>query len=217
MPEDKPRPVIAPPDMHPLVDKVTEKMTKLFDSMNMDIGTGRRTMAGTQYMLIGLEALGVYLKKALDEILDPNGRNIIMYKLGFAIGNAEAMRLKELLDLEPGPEHLIAGPIFAAHAGFVFVKFLPGSNPVPNEEYVLHYDHPGSFEAVYWKEKVGKTEEPVCHFGCGYAAGWCSAAMGIELTAIETLCEAKGDHTCRYVMVPDSRVLEYQERLDEFR
>lgn len=203
--------------MIPLVDKVSVKMDKLFSTMKLDVGTGRRSMGGIQYMLISLEALGVYLKKALDEILDINGRNIIMYRLGFAIGNAEANRLKELLDLEPGPENLIAGPIFAAYAGFVYVKFLPASNPVPNDDYILHYDHPGSFEAVYWKEKVGKTDEPVCHFGSGYAAGWCSKAMGLDLTAIEVLCEAKGDHTCRYIMVPDSRVMEYQERLDEFK
>ena len=107
--------------------------------------------------------------------------------------------------------NVIAGPIFAAYAGFVRVRLLPGSNPAPNDDYFLFYEHPNNFEAEFWLKEHGISEDVVCYFNAGYAAGWCSEAAGVELDSTEVLCEAKGDDTCRFIMYPTSKMIEYSD------
>ena len=111
---------------------------------------------------------------------------------------------------------LSAGPVHFAYTGNAYVSLLP-SNPTTDENYLLRYDHPQSFEADVWIRKYGPNSKmPVCHWNAGYSSGWCSESFGLDLEAQEIHCRAKGDKTCRFVMAPkekiDQRVLEtYQE------
>lgn len=43
----------------------------------------------------------------------------------------------------------------------------------------------------------------------GYSSGWCEESFGIELTAVEILCKAKGDATCKFIMAPPERIQEH--------
>src|SRR5690606_29478773 len=45
-----------------------------------------------------------------------------------------------------------------------------------------------------------------CIMNAGYSSGWCESSFGLELTAIEVSCKARGDATCSFVMAPPHRI-----------
>jgi signal transduction histidine kinase len=40
----------------------------------------------------------------------------------------------------------------------------------------------------------------------GYSSGWCEACFGLELSALEVTCKARGDESCQFVMGPPDKV-----------
>ncbi len=211
-----PKTVDAPVELHPLIDKIEAKMEDLFNAMKMRPEESRIILGDSEYMLINLQSIAVDMKQQLAELLDPNGVNLFMYRFGKTLGETAAKRLLPKLNLENVVERVAAGPIFAGYAGFVRVKLLP-SNITEDENFFLFYEHPNNFEATYWKEEIGKSDEPVCYFNAGYSAGWCSVASGVPLDATEVLCEAKGDKSCRFIMYPTSKEAEYLENLEKYK
>jgi signal transduction histidine kinase len=114
---------------------------------------------------------------------------------------------------------LSAGPVHFAHAGWAFVDISPESNPTSNDDYYLLYDHPYSFESNSWQNANKSGARPVCVMNAGYSSGWCEHSFGLPLVAVEILCRAKGDPTCRFIMAPPERieghVVAYRERHPE--
>ncbi len=210
--------VEAPPELHEMIEAIEQKYDEFMkNELIFSPETSRINLVGTQVMFIGLEAIAIHLKDELDSVLGVAGRNLLIYRLGQSFGRSEAERIIPKLNLDNPVAKLAAGPIWAAYSGFVRVRLLPGSNPVPDENYFLFYEHPNNFEAMLWKEHGRTSDEPICYFNAGYSSGWCSVAMGIELDAEEVLCEAKGDKVCRFIMFPSARRMEYMEKLDEYR
>ena len=80
------------------------------------------------------------------------------------------------------------------------------SNPSPDDDYYLLYDHPYSFESDSWLAAGRKTDSPVCVMNSGYSSGWCEQSFGRPLASVEILCRAKGDDACRFIMAPPARV-----------
>ena len=111
---------------------------------------------------------------------------------------------------------LSAGPVHFAFTGSARVSFLP-SNPIPNENYLLRYDHPESFEADVYIRKYGPVAKiPVCVWNCGYSAGWCSQSFNLDLDAREISCRAMKQKQCRFVMAPKDKLEErVKETLEE--
>src|SRR5690606_26670921 len=98
------------------------------------------------------------------------------------------------------------GPVHFAYTGWALVDIKPSSTPVPSDDYCLVYDHPYSFEAASWLRAGRHSEGPVCIMNAGYSSGWCESSFGLELTAIEVSCKARGDATCSFVMAPPHRI-----------
>ena len=46
----------------------------------------------------------------------------------------------------------------------------------------------------------------------GYSSGWCEESFGINLTAVEIACKAKGDDNCTFIMAPPDRIEEHLKR-----
>jgi len=86
------------------------------------------------------------------------------------------------------------------------VDIKPESSPVPGEDFFLIYDHPYSFEASSWLQAGRSADSPHCIMNAGYSSGWCEQSFGIELTAVEVSCRARGDPSCTFVMAPPSRI-----------
>jgi len=161
-------------------------------------------------MLVRAEAIGYYIRKSAEKIFGRNA-GLFVFHFGHAIGRAEAKGFHQKFKLKTPNEKLSAGPIHFNYAGFAFVKLLPGSNPVPNDDYVLVYDHPNSFEAQMHLKLEGPSKTCVCHLNAGYSSGWCSESYNLNLVAKEVSCVARGDKQCRFVMAPPSRILEHIE------
>jgi diguanylate cyclase (GGDEF)-like protein/PAS domain S-box-containing protein len=130
----------------------------------------------------------------------------LLFDLAHAIGEADARTFHARMGVEEPIEKLSAGPIHFSFAGWAFVKIFPESNPAPNDDFFLIYDHPFSFESDAWRRKGRKSEFPVCIMNAGYSSGWCEESFGLPLVAAEIECLARGDAHCRFVMAPPSRI-----------
>ena len=109
-------------------------------------------------------------------------------------------------------DKLAIGPVHFAYSGWAFVNIFSESNPTPDENYFLIYDHPFSFEADAWL-KQGKTPSfAVCIMNTGYSSGWCEESFGLPLVAVEIECRAKGDEHCRFIMAPPTKIEEHINR-----
>ncbi len=210
--------VEAPPEMHGMIEAIEAKYDELMKTkLEFLPEKSRIRLVGNEVMFIGLRALAIDLKDELDQVLGESGKNLLIYRLSQSFGRSEAERLLPILGYEDLPSRIAAGPIWAAYSGFVRVRLLPGSVIEPNENFFLFYEHPNNFEATFWKKDGRTASEPICFFNAGYSSGWCSVASGVDLDAEEILCEAKGDVSCRFIMFPSSRRMEYLEKIDEYK
>ncbi len=133
----------------------------------------------------------------------------LLFDLAHAIGMADAKNFHAKMNLRTPLEKFSVGPVHFAYSGWGFVDLLPGSHPVPNEDYVLVYDHPHSFESQAWQASGKKTEFPVCVMNAGYSSGWCEESFGVPLVAAEIICQAKGDRSCRFIMAHPDRISDH--------
>ena len=129
-----------------------------------------------------------------------------LFDIAHAIGKADAKSFFSKMNLTDPIEKLSAGPIHFAYTGWASVKIHPLSNPVPDENFYLIYDHPYSFEAQAWLGKGETTDFPVCIMNSGYSSGWCEESFGVPLVTAEVQCRAKGDRHCRFIMAHPSRI-----------
>ena len=71
----------------------------------------------------------------------------LLYDLAHAIGKADARSFQQKMAVSDPIANLSAGPIHFAFSGWAFVDISAESRPSPDEDYVLFYDHPFSFES----------------------------------------------------------------------
>ena len=199
--------VKCPKELEPVFLKAEKLVREFFSRQTHDPKTAVRRVSGDRYMLVRAEALGYYIRKTAEKIVGKENAKMFVFKFGHAIGKAEAAGFHKKFKLKTPNEKLSAGPIHFNYAGFAFVDLLPGCNPVPNENYVLVYNHPNSFEAKMQLKLEGKSDDCVCHINAGYSSGWCEQSYGIPLIAKEVACVAKGDKFCRFVMAPPDKIL----------
>lgn len=211
--ENEVQTVDVPPEFEPLFSKAEENVAKFFDNMEWDPVKGTIHIGGHRYLLISAEsfqnipfALSQDLKIPLERV------NALYYRLAKFIGQNDARRFIYAIGLTDPIAKLSAGPVHFAFTGNARVSFLP-SNPEPNENYLLRYDHPQSFEADVYIRKNGATSKiPICFWNCGYSAGWCSVSFGLNLDSQEIKCRAMNHKHCRFVMAPPEKL---EERVKE--
>ena len=135
--------------------------------------------------------------------------NQLLYDMASAIGEADARNFHAKTGVEDPIAKLSTGPIHFAFSGWAYVDIKPESQPSPDDNYYLLYDHPRSFESDSWIAAGKTSNNCVCHMNAGYSSGWCTESFGLQLAGREISCRARGDEHCRFIMsVP--------ERLDEF-
>lgn len=138
-----------------------------------------------------------------------------LFDIAHAIGKADAKSFFEKMNVDDPVEKLSAGPVHFAYTGWATVRIHPLSNPTPDENYYLIYDHPYSFEAQAWLDKGEKSEFPVCVMNSGYSSGWCEESFGLPLVTAEIECQAKGDRHCRFIMAPPSTIKDHIRKYSE--
>lgn len=169
---------------------------------------GSIEVGGTRFMMIQARALAVYVRKSLQDILGLEGTNRILYRLGKELGKADARTFHTKFGLEDPIDRLSVGPVYFAHSGWAFVHLLEPCNPTPDDDYLLYYNHPHSFEAVSVLDENIQVHGTVCFINAGYSAGWCQESFRIPLDARELTCIANGEEDCKFIMTVSSK-LEY--------
>ncbi|MFC1800702.1 hypothetical protein ACFLYT_01465 [Nanoarchaeota archaeon] len=183
--------VICPPQLEPAFLNAEKMVKEFFSKQTHDPKKAVRTVGGERYMLVRAEALGYHIRKSAEKVVGPDGAGYFIFNFGHAIGESEASGFHKKFKLKTPDAKLAPGPVHFNYAGFAFVKLLPGCSPTPDNNYVLVYDHPNSFEAEMQLKLEGKSNKCVCHLNAGYSSGWCSESYGIHLIAQEVSCVAK--------------------------
>jgi len=213
------RTVRVPPDVEPLFDKAEQVVSRFFRERKDDPTVGTIEIFGERYVLLRAASLSVeffdlvrgFYGAGREAEADDFARNIL-YDLAHTVGRSDARNFHVKMGLDDPIARLSAGPVHFAHAGWAFVDISPNSNPVQGDDYVLHYDHPYSFESDTWLRSGRRSTYPVCIMNAGYSSGWCSESFGQPLVSAEVRCRGRGDDACRFVMAPPHRIEEYVAR-----
>ena len=207
MRENEVQTVDVPPEFEALFSQAEENVARFFDNMEWSPVKGMILIGGERYLFISAESFQNIASSLSKDLNIPLERaNKLYYRIAKVVGQNDARRFIYSTGVTDPIGKLSAGPVSFAFTGNARVSFLP-SNPVPNEEYLLRYDHPHSFEADVFIRKFGTTaKHPVCLWNSGYSSGWCSQSFELELDAREISCRAMGQKYCRFVMAPPERL-----------
>jgi len=200
-----PKYVECPEPFAALFDGAEAVMEPHFQDQRWDPLHGALMVGGERYVMYRSRSMAIHLREELERVVGPAADSVI-YRFGKACGGADAEHYFSLHPEAPPPLRLAFGPVAFALGGYAVVKVLPESAPSPDENYLLVYDHPNSYEADAYTTQGLHSEKPTCYLNSGYSAGWCGKAFGLVLEAKEVACRAKGDPFCRFVMAPPTRL-----------
>jgi len=208
--------VKTPKEFKGIFDKAQETVKEYFSKIDFSPAQGNISINEDRYVLIRASSLsfGFFqeIKKLYRDAGDEEAFNIgqnFLFDIGHVIGKEDARHFHKKTQLDDPIEKLSTGPVHFAHSGWAFVDILPESKPSQDENFFLKYHHPYSFEAHSWIEKGELADRPVCIMNAAYSSGWCEESFGMELTAVEISCKAKGDDNCAFIMAPPERINDY--------
>ena len=204
--------VQSPEAMSPLFEQAEKILKERFDELERDPSQAKIYVAGERYVLLRAASMSVAIRKALEQVVATSA-DAVMYKIGKGLGAADAEYFfGEYPDFE-APMKLALGPTQYPFLGQANVEIREESNPTTDEDCLLVVDHPNLYEAEAYIKAGIKTDRPLCFLSAGYAAGWCSKALGLNLEAKQILGETCGDKVNRFVIAPPSRIREHVKRL----
>ncbi|MDF2692739.1 MAG: Signal transduction histidine kinase [Labilithrix sp.] len=203
----------VPPSDEPLFERVAATMRDLFRRIDIDPARAMIAIDEERYLLVRASAFSIdFLDTLVQLYADRGEREALAIARGFlfdiahTIGIHDARQMHEKLGARDAVEKLSGGPVHFAYTGWATVDIKPSSRPVPDESFCLVYEHPYSFEAASFLRAGRRSDGPVCIMNSGYSSGWCEASFGVELTAVEVKCRARGDDGCFFVMAPPDKV-----------
>lgn len=205
--------VRVPPAFEPPFARAETFVEKLFADMQRRPDQGTLHIGGERYVLVRAESLYLTWFDALTETFGEDTARGFIYNTAREIGRSDSASFSERLGLTDGLDRLSSGPVHFAHAGWALVDILEDSRPATDDSYYLHYYHPNTFESEVVKKRGRKLEHCGCWFSAGYSAGWCSDAFQIEVHGREVRCVSKGDPSCEFIMAPNEKLDELEQRL----
>lgn len=208
--------VIVPDEFKDVFEQAEKNVASYFSEAFYSAENGEIEINGERYILIRSAALSFEFHDIMSELYKDQGSeeagrigNNFLFDIGQVLGKKDAKSFHHKMNLSDPIQKLSTGPVHFAYTGWANVEILAGSNPSPDQNFLLKYHHHNSFEAQSWKRANRKSIEPVCIMNCGYSAGWAEESFGIPLTAVEITCEAKGDEHCSFVMAPTNLIGQY--------
>lgn len=208
--------VSVPDDFHQVFLTAQNYVRNYFSASQQNPEKGSIKFSGERYILVRASSMSKEFFEMMVLLYKDRGEEEaralsfnFLFDIAHAIGKADAKSFFVKMKVSDPIEKLSAGPVHFAYSGWASVKIHPMSNPVPDKNFYLIYDHPYSFEAQAWLEKGEKTNFPVCVMNSGYSSGWCEESFGISLVTAEIECRAKGDRHCRFIMAHPSRLKDY--------
>jgi len=211
--------VNVPPTIESIFAKAEQSTREYFNNRIERPDQGSIEISGERYILIRAASLSVEFVDLIvvqyPEATPAEAQRLaadFLFDLAHANGKSDARHSHQRTGAKDPIERLSLGPTHFAYRGWASVKLDPASRPVPNENYVLVYEHPYSFEADAWQRRGLVAERPVCAMNAGYSSGWCEESFGIPLVATEISCRAAGNDSCRFIMAPPWRMEEHLAR-----
>ena len=215
--------VKVPLAMEPFFKKAQDYVASYFRDRVVDPTKGTIEIFGERYILVRSASMSVDFFDIVKGIYCKDGENEgselarqMLFDVAHAIGKQDARCFTAKMKIEDRADVFAAGPVHFSYTGWAFVDILPESAPTKDENFMLVYDHPYSFESDAWLKAGRSSLEPVCIMNAGYSSGWCEESFGVSLSATEIICRAKGDDCCRFIMAPlshiDARVAEYKKK-----
>jgi polar amino acid transport system substrate-binding protein len=200
--------------------KAQEVVNIFFEKREFLPHEGTINIADSRYILMRGDALAseffMLIRKIYgdgNELLADTYTSSLLYELAYNIGKSDAKNFHSTMKLKTPFEKLSAGPIHFAYSGWSFVDIDKDSVATPDENFVLYYSHPYSFESYSWINNKKQALFPICCMNAGYSAGWCEESFGVHLVSKEISCKAFGDDECRFVMsMPDK----LDENIDKY-
>jgi PAS domain S-box-containing protein len=216
--------VRVPEKFAPLFERAQSYVARYFADQKSAPERGTIEVGGQRYVLVRAATMAVEFYDTVRSFYGEEEEarwvaHALLFDFAHAMGLGDARQFAERMEVTDPIARLSAGPVHFAHSGWAFVDISPESRPTPDDDYYLLYDHPYSFESDSWLGVRRNSERPVCVMNAGYSSGWCESSFGVPLIAVEILCRAKGDDTCRFIMAPPSRIeghiADYVERHPE--
>ncbi|HEX7452990.1 MAG TPA: ATP-binding protein [Polyangiaceae bacterium] len=203
--------VRVPEKFVPLFEEAQNYVARYFAEQRFDPEHGTLEISGQRYVLVRAASMSVEFYDMVRRFYGAEEEahavaHGLLFDIAHAMGMADCKAFAERMGVTDPVARVSTGPVHFAHAGWAFVDISAESNPSPDDDYYLLYDHPYSFESDAWLTAARKTESPVCVMNSGYSSGWCEQSFGRPLAAVEILCRAKGDDACRFIMAPPARV-----------
>ncbi|MFI5203995.1 MAG: response regulator [Flavobacteriales bacterium] len=208
--------VLVPDEISSVFVKAQKTVHAYFRQFETNPSKADIRIGDQRYLLIRAEALSYDFMNTILKLYSDRekseawsqGQNIL-FDLAHSIGITDAQAFHSRMKLKDPLQKLSAGPVHFAYSGWAKVELLPESNPTPDDNYFIMYNHPYSFESESWLNKNKKANFPVCIMNAGYSSGWCEASFGLPLTAVEVCCKARGDDKCTFIMAPPHRIQEH--------
>ena len=203
------RTVSVPAPFTPVFQKAEAYVRRYFADRSEDPEHSSIVISGERYILVRAASMSVEFFDLVRSLYADRGSEEaasvatnILYDLAHSLGKADARAFAARMGVTEPIEKLSAGPIQFSFAGWAFVEILAESNPTPDADFYLIYDHPFSFEADSWRKAGRHPDHTVCVMNAGYSSGWSAESFGMPLVAAEVECQARGDAHCRFIMAP---------------
>jgi two-component sensor histidine kinase/predicted hydrocarbon binding protein len=208
--------VSAPEQFKGIFNEAEKIVGKYFEGFTTNPSKGMIEINDERYVLLRASSLSVGFLNIIKDLYSDKGEEEafkigknFLFDIAHVIGLEDAKKFHVSMNLNDPVSKLSAGPVHFAYTGWAYVDILPESNPSPDDNYYLKYNHPYSFEADSWIKSGIKSEYPVCIMNSGYSSGWCEESFGIPLTSVEISCRARGDENCTFIMAPPHKIDEY--------
>ncbi|MEA2237817.1 MAG: hypothetical protein QOC81_2541 [Thermoanaerobaculia bacterium] len=205
--------VSVPEQFAPIFLRAQQHVSGYFADSVVNPRQSTISISGERYILVRAASMSVEFFDLVISLYRDRGAaearsaaSNLLFDIAHAIGKADAKTFHERMQVTDPVDKLSAGPVHFSFCGWAFVEIFPESNPAPNEDYYLIYDHPFSFESDAWRKRKQKSDFPVCVMNAGYSSGWCEESFGLSLVAAEVECTASGGEHCRFIMAPPSRI-----------
>jgi two-component system cell cycle sensor histidine kinase/response regulator CckA len=208
--------VKVPPQFSDIFLKAEQFVEEYFKDRSEDPTKGTIAISNDRYILVRAASMSVEFFNIIVELYKDKGveeanrtAKSLLFDVAHAIGKSDARNIQRKMGVTNPIEKLSAGPIHFAYTGWAYVDIFPESNPTPDENYYLIYDHPYSFESDAWIKKGEHTHFPVCIMNAGYSSGWCEESFGVTLVASEIMCKVMGDAHDRFIMAHPSKIKQF--------
>lgn len=208
--------VTVPEAMKPLFDIAQTTVHNYFSQIKADPTQASIDIAGERYLLLRASSLSIDFFDTIQKLYSDKGEEeafklgaTFLFDISHVIGMEDAKAFHQKMNVTDPISKLSAGPVHFAYSGWAYVDIDDSSSPTPDENFIIKYTHPYSFEADSWI-KAGRTApNPVCIMNSGYSSGWCEESFGIPLTAVEITCRACGDEDCSFIMATPHKIEEH--------